>query len=105
MKRFKINLTAAAFALGIGLAVITSLSSFSKATVKAGNTIYYYTLDQGSGDYLSAGTTEPDPSGCGGTASYKCVIGFSSDEGPSLNPASLPATPVWTSPSDAYYAN
>jgi len=105
LKTLKINLTTAAFVVGIGLAAITSLSSFTKSTGKSGDTPTYYTLDNTSGNYLNAGTTQPDyTDNCTSGGSYKCVIEEPKDEGSFFSESSIPETPVWTSPSNGFYS-
>src|SRR6185312_328391 len=99
MKKFKFSLPVAAFVLGIGLAAITSLSSFTKTSGKSGDTPTYYTLDA-SGNYVNAGINQPDyVDNCqASTATSKCVIEEPKDEGSSFSQSSIPETPVWTSP-------
>lgn len=92
MKKVFLGLLVAAIAVGG-----SAFTNAKKATVET----FYYKLNQAGTTYTLVGTE--DPSGdCNTSNIAKCVIGFSSDQGPSLSRTSLPTTPVYQSTSIGY---
>ena len=102
MKTLKIAIAALIISAGT-----ISAFAFTKADQKETNskfTTTYYTLDPVSGMYERAGNAQPDLQNCKAGSTHKCVIGFNSDQGPSLSPTSLPGTPSYQSPSNGVYS-
>jgi hypothetical protein len=83
-------------------AVAVGGSAFTNAHKKATVDTYYYKLNQAGTIYTKVGTTQPSLSLCKEANIDKCVIGFDTDEGATVLRSSLPATPVYTSPSNGY---
>ncbi|PYF76546.1 hypothetical protein B0O44_10117 [Pedobacter nutrimenti] len=86
------------------LTIILSISgsAFVNTQKKNTNATYYYVMKQDQSTYKRFGTTAPDEDMCYTVGFKNCVIGFSNDKGPTVDPTFLPPT-VYTSQMNGYY--
>lgn len=85
-----------AVALMVGVSAI-GFSAFKSTSANTKFATIYYVLSNASTYTKYTGSGQPAEAGCQDIANHKCVIGFTSDRGPTLNPNSLPATPSYQS--------
>jgi len=93
MKRLLFGL----FAAGVAL----SMSAFTTFTPKKKFNVYYYVLTPTG--YYQKVSFIPDGENCLNNATYKCYLGYSSDQGDSFSPTSIPGAPSIQSSTKGFY--
>lgn len=87
-------------ALAIGFSAFTTAKSHKKQTASV-----FYILSSSNQYTKFTGSGQPSEAGCEDAATHRCVIGYDSDQGSTLNASSLPSTPTYQSDSNGLWEN
>lgn len=97
MQKMIYGLAIAAMAVGVSAFSFSqdSIEEFSQAT-------FFYTLNQAGDLYTRVTGTPPPEDQCQEGPSESCIIGYESDQGPTLDPEDLPHQPDYSSTTEGY---